>query len=170
MKARLTGVGIAAIGLTLFFLLIPLGIDTPGRVDHITLAPDFWPRIVSLILAAMGLWLILFPGPDDRGTDNRGPDNPKTNDPVSAPSIGFERRARLAAVLALLFGYYLAIDWLGMVLPGTILIASLSFLAGERRPLPLILPALCLPALLYAFFVHIAGVPIPLGIFEFLRG
>lgn len=160
MKARLTGVGILGIGLTLFFVLIPLGIDSPGRVDHITLAPDFWPRIVSMILAAMGLWLIVFPGPEDPDADKA----------VAAPNSRFKRRLRLGAVPALLFAHYLAIDWLGMVLPGMILIALLSLIAGQRRLLPLILPALCLPTLLYVFFVHVASVPIPLGVFEFLRG
>ncbi len=164
MKARLTGVGILIIGLTLFFLLIPMGIDSPGRVDHITLAPDFWPRIISLILAAMGILSILFPG---QGPGQGESDSDET---AAAAASTLSRSYRLGAVLASLFAYYFAIDWLGMVLPGMALILLLGLLAGERRPWPLIAPALCLPALLYVFFVHVANVPIPLGVFEFLRG
>ncbi|MBF2760193.1 MAG: tripartite tricarboxylate transporter TctB family protein [Ectothiorhodospiraceae bacterium AqS1] len=169
MKGRLTGFGILAIGLTLFFVLIPQGIDTPSRIDHITLAPDFWPRIVSAILAAMGLWLILFPGPDE-DADADADSDADTDNAAKDRSPIFGSQARLAAALTLLFAYYLAIDRLGMVLPGMILIALLSLIAGERRPWHLILPALCLPMLLYVFFVYMASVPIPLGVFEFLRG
>ena len=38
-RERLTGIGVLVLGLLIFFLLIPRGIDRPGSVEHAALAP-----------------------------------------------------------------------------------------------------------------------------------
>lgn len=53
-KERMVGGGVLVLGLMLFFVLIPSGIDSPGEVDHMTLSPDFWPRIISIMFAPWG--------------------------------------------------------------------------------------------------------------------
>ena len=68
--------------------------------------------------------------------------------------------------LGTLFAFYFLIPYLGMVAPGIAVILGLMVYAGERRwPLGLAI-AFCVPILLYVFFVHVASVPIPLGVFE----
>jgi len=78
--------------------------------------------------------------------------------------------AGLAVALGALFGFYALIPSLGMVVPGAALIFGLMAFGGERRWLLAAVVAAGVPLLLYAFFVHVAGIPIPLGVFETLRG
>jgi hypothetical protein len=56
------------------------------------------------------------------------------------------------------------------VVPGVALIFGLMVFGGERRWGLAATVAAGVPILLYAFFVHVAGIPIPLGVFETLRG
>ena len=156
---RLIGAGVTVLGLLLFFALIPAGIDTPGSVDHITLSPDFWPRIISVIFALMGLVLLIKPGKIPDGADD-------VIDPKSWPS----RLPRLAVVLTALFAFYFLIEHLGMVASGIVLIFGMMWFAGERRYWLMATIAVAVPLLLYFFFVQVANIPIPLGIFETLRG
>jgi len=55
-----------------------------------------------------------------------------------------------------------------MVVPGMALIFILMIFSGYRRWWLIILLSLLVPILLYGFFVHVANIPIPLGIFESL--
>ena len=73
-------------------------------------------------------------------------------------------------VLATLFVFYFLIDHLGMVVPGIAVIFGMMWFAGERRYALMATVAVVVPVLLYVFFVHVANIPIPLGIFESLRG
>ena len=76
----------------------------------------------------------------------------------------------LAVALGALFGFYVLIPSLGMVAPGVAVIFALMVFGGERRWGLAATVAAGVPILLYAFFVHVAGIPIPLGVFETLRG
>ena len=159
IRARLTGVGVALLGLLIFAVLIPWGIDQPGNVEHTALAPDFWPRIIAGAMMALGALLAVRPGPDDDDEDG------------SEDSGHWRQRLPgLAAALGALFGFYALIPSLGMVVPGVALIFGLMIFGGERRWLLAGVVAAAVPLLLYAFFVHVAGIPIPLGVFEILRG
>ena len=230
IRERLTGVGVALLGLLILFVLIPWGIDRPGNVEHAALAPDFWPRIIAAAMMVMGVLLAAGPVPeeDDTGVEDAGvvdgfvekpaagevedtggvEDTGVADGLVGKPAAGevedtggvedagvagrlvgkpaagevedtdgggdagpWRRRLPgLAAVLGTLFGFCVLIPSLGMVVPGMALIAGLTVLAGERRwPLVGVIAA-GVPILLYAFFVHVAGIPIPLGVFETLRG
>ena len=162
---RFTGVGVFALGMLLFFVLIPTGIDSPSKVDHISLSPDFWPRIISLIFAAMGL-LMLF-HPEHKAEE----DTTKTDDEAAVATLPLPARMlRFAVVLGALFCFYFAIPALGMVAPAIIFIFALMWFAGERRYATITIISAAVPLLLYGFFVHVANIPIPLGVFEFLRG
>lgn len=142
----------------MFFVLIPAGIDTPESVDHITLSPDFWPRIISIVFALMGLVTLVRPG-EISSVDE---------DEIDATSWS-SRLPRLIVVLATLFAYYFLIDHLGMVVPGIAVIFAMMWFAGERRFVLMGTVAVVVPVLLYLFFVHVASIPIPLGIFESMR-
>ena len=158
IRERLTGVGVALLGLAIFFVLIPWGIDQPGNVEHTALAPDFWPQIIAVIMMALGVLQALRPAPDD--DDEGGEDSRRW----------LHRVPGLAVALGALFGFYVLIPPLGMVVPGVAVIFALMVFGGERRWLLAATVAAGVPILLYAFFVHIAGIPIPLGVFETLRG
>jgi len=158
-KERMVGGGVLVLGLMLFFVLIPSGIDSPGEVDHMTLSPDFWPRIISIMFALMGLLIVIKPG-------EIPPEAEDAIDPASWPA----RLPRLAVVLIVLFAFYFLIDHLGMVVPGFAVIFGMMWFAGERRYPLMAAISFIVPLLLYFFFVHVANIPIPLGIFESLRG
>ena len=159
IRERLTGVGVALLGLVIFFVLIPWGIDQPGTVEHAALAPDFWPQIIAVIMMALGVLQALRPGPDDDDEDD-GEDSGRWRHRVPG----------LAVALGALFGFYVLIPSLGMVVPGMAVIFALMVFGGERRWGLAATVATGVPILLYAFFVHVAGIPIPLGVFETLRG
>ena len=156
-ESRLIGAVVAALGLITLFVLIPIGIVSPSDVGTLALAPEFWPMIIASLFTLMGMMLMFFPGKADPDA-SRGP-------------INFKRRAlRLAILFAALFGVYFAGPLLGMVVPAMLVIFGLSWLAGERRWKLLVALSLSIPILLTAFFIFIASIPIPLGIFEFVYG
>lgn len=154
-RERLTGFGVLILGILIFSVIIPHGVDRPGNVQHAALAPDFWPRIVAAIIALMGLLLIVRPTREEVADDD---------------DRWFQRLPGLAVTLGALFGFYFLIPHLGMVAPGTAVLLGLMIYAGERRwPLGIAV-AVGVPVLLYFFFSYIANIPIPLGVFESLRG
>jgi len=159
---RFIGGGVLALGAAVFFWLIPAGVDSPANVAHLSLAPDFWPRIIAVVLALTGLLLVLNPGAAAVH------ESPSHESP--APSSTVARVLRLGVVLAMLFGFYVLIPHLGMVVPGMAFIFALMGFAGERRWRLMAAVAVGVPLLLYVFFTQVAGVPIPLGVFESLRG
>ena len=159
-RERLTGIGALVFGLLIFFVLIPAGIDRPGSVEHAALAPDFWPKIIAAIIIAMGLLLTVKPAVEE---DEDGEDG--------GDAVPWRQRLPgLAVALGTLFAFYFLIPLLGMVVPGMVMAFGLMVYAGERRWPRSIAIAAGVPILLYFFFVYVASIPIPLGVFESLRG
>ena len=159
-RERLTGIGVLILGLLIFFLLIPRGIDQPGSVEHAALAPDFWPKIIAAIIIVMGLLLTVKPAKEeDEESEDAGDAVP-----------WLQRLPGLAVALGTLFAFYFLIPLLGMVVPGIVMALGLMVYAGERRWPRGIAIAAGVPILLYFFFVYVASIPIPLGVFESLRG
>jgi len=167
MRERIIGGGVLALGAAVFFWLIPAGVDSPANVAHLSLAPDFWPRIIAAGLALFGLLLMLKPGAAavDESPSHASP----SHESPGRPSTG-ARVLRLGVVLASLFGFYALIPVAGMVVPGVVFIFALMGFAGERRWRLMVAVAVAAPLLLYAFFTQVAGIPIPLGVFEAWRG
>ena len=160
IRERLIGVGVALLGFLIFSVLIPWGIDQPGNIEHAALAPDFWPQIIAAVMMALGALQAFRPAPDD-----------EDDDPGGEVSVRWlHRLPGLALALGSLFGFYVLIPTLGMVVPGMAVILGLMVFGGERRWLLAATVAAGVPLLLYAFFVHVASIPIPLGVFETLRG
>ena len=159
-RERLTGIGVLVLGLLIFFLLIPLGIDQPGSVEHAALAPNFWPKIIAAIIILMGLFLTIKPAKDEDDDIEDGGD----------AGGWLQRLPGLAVALGTLFAFYFLIPLLGMVVPGMVMAFGLMVYAGERRWSRGIAIAAGVPILLYFFFVYVASIPIPLGVFESLRG
>ena len=173
IRERLTGIGVLLLGLLIFFVLIPIGIDRPGNVEHAALAPDFWPRIVAAIIALMGLLLAVGPASEEegeRGADEGEAGEGRGNGAGAAATRWPQRLPGLTVTLGALFAFYFLIPSLGMVAPGAALAFGLMVYAGERRWPRGIAIAAGIPILLYVFFVYVASIPIPLGVFESLIG
>ena len=122
IRERVTGAGVALLGLLIFTVLIPWGIDQPGNVEHTALAPDFWPQIIAVIMMVLGVLQAIRPAPDDEDED--GGEN---------SGRWLHRLPGLAVALGGLFGFYALIPSLGMVVPGAALIFGLMVFGGERR-------------------------------------
>lgn len=160
---RLTGIFFLVLSILAYFVLIPKGIVVPSNIGHFTTSPSFWPNIVIVIIALMSLLLML---PEKDIVDLKEEDVEKAKDELQ--TSWKTRIPRLLIILALLFAFYYSIEQFGMVVPGMALIFILMIFSGYRRWWLIILLSLLVPILLYGFFVHVANIPIPLGIFESL--
>lgn len=150
---RISGLIVTGFGLVLWLVVLPFGIDSPTEISHPALAPEFWPNIIAVVIMVSGVWLCFS----------------RAEVPVTPPDR-LTRWRRVGLAMGLLLAFYYTIPLLGMVLPGMLLMVAFMYFAGERRwPLMLLL-AFGVPMGLYAFFTFVASIPIPLGMFEFLRG
>ncbi len=156
-ESRFIGVAVAALGLIALFVLIPIGVVSPANVDVVALAPEFWPTIIASVLALAGVVLAIFPARAD-------------SEETVPPRRYGRRTARLSILLTIVLAVYFSVPYLGMVLPAMLMIFALSYFAGERRPAVLAGLSLIMPAALTGFFIVIANIPIPLGVFEFVYG
>ena len=151
------GIGLATVALALLilFVAIPFGIVTPKSVNSIFLSPIFWPSVLGICLLIIGAaltgqsWLRL------GGV---------------AETEEFERFDggavyRLVGFLAIIVVYYLLIPLLGMVWSSTLAFAATVFLTNAGSKIVGLVCAVALPILLFAFFYHVAAVPIPQGAF-----
>lgn len=146
-------IGLAAIAFSLFliFVGIPNGVTTPGNVRNIVLSPVFWPYTVAGILAVGGIGMVLV---SRRLTD--------------AEHEGFlggvdGAALRLALVTVLMVAFMLATPVLGMVWTSMLAFILTALLVKTRHPVAAAITAVLAPLVLYAFFVHVAGVSIPQG-------
>ena len=169
-------VGIAIVMVSVFgwLIVIPIGIVLPAGIEIQALSPDFWPLIVVGMMAMAGGSLALQGAINWRKAirQNRSHEPHRmeceTEGSVKELPIG-QAAVRVAVVIATLFLLYYAIPQIGMVVANMMLLVFLTWFAGERR-FKIILPmAIALPLVLYIFFVYVANVPIPLGVFEALR-
>ena len=160
LKLRIEGLVVVGLGLLTLFVLIPIGIVSPGDVDVLALAPEFWPLIVASLFTLSGIIMAIKP------FEEKQDDEEEAEEPIPWP----ERLPRLAIILGVLFGFYFLAPYLGFVIPGIVLIAGLAWFASERRVGMTVLISIIPPVLLYVFFVIIANIPIPLGMFEFIHG
>lgn len=148
------GLLLGAIGLVFILILIPHGVVEPRKVKYAALSPSYYPRIVAIALLGLGMLVAV------RGfLEHRQADEP---DAMARPDAG----VRIAAVFCLLGLYAVLIGTVGFVLMSALVLAALTFLAGERRLWLIAANAVVLPFVLYFFFVEIANIPIPAGVLE----
>ncbi|MEH6627730.1 MAG: tripartite tricarboxylate transporter TctB family protein [Motiliproteus sp.] len=155
----LIGGSVVALALIGILVIIPSGIVSPGAVEIEALSPAFWPQVVLIGLAIAG-GIILFQGFFPSATDCQ-------DDDISEPTLALPVViAKLIIAVTVLFSFYYAIDYVGIVLSSIVTLIILMLLGGERRPILLSLVAVILPVLLFYFFTYVANVPLPLGLFE----
>jgi putative tricarboxylic transport membrane protein len=160
------GIAAAAIAAIGWFVVIPLGIEVPQNIKITALSPDFWPRIVMAILAIAGAVIAIQAFFESRGAD---PENAPANDEETVEHPPAVLAGRVIFALALLFVFYAGIFQLGIVVCSALIIVVFTFVLGQRQWKYILPLAVALPLVLYFFFVHVAQVPMPLGVFEVLR-
>ena len=166
----ITIIVLAAIGA---FIAIPVGIVMPENIAVLALAPDFWPLIVVAMAGLAGVAIAVH-GVADLRQSRHAEATPMLSDDYALDIDRDERPflealMRVAITIAVLFALYFAIPLAGIVLCTSAVLVFLTFFAGERRWRIILPVAVLLPLLLYVFFVHIANVPMPLGVFEAFR-
>lgn len=155
--SALAGAVYLLLGMFVVFVLIPVGVDEPSNVEFAVLAPSYWPRVICIVLAMLGIGMLIRRGLEVRRGDLGEPAETSLSDMILW---------RVGLVIAGTFALYGVLETLGFVLTGIIALLCLMLLAGERRPLHLAIISLAVPLALYFFFTKAASIPIPAGILE----
>jgi putative tricarboxylic transport membrane protein len=155
-KDLMVGLLLALLGLIFLVALIPFGIVEPRKVKYIAMSPSFYPRLVAIALLLFGLAISVrayFQGYATSEAD---------------PSWRQDAWLRVGLVFIFLTAMALLLGLLGFIISSAIAIATLCYLAGERRPYLIALLAIITPLALYYFFVKVALIPIPAGLLKSL--
>ena len=154
------GFGIALIAFVFAYWVIPAAVVRPPNVKSIVLLPSFLPYALTVGVGALGFVCGLqacfgagVPSEDGEGLQ------PSRNWPL--------RLLSLAAVLA---GYYLLPDVVGMLGISILSMVILLWAGGERSIIRGGLVAVLLPLGVYLFFSKVAQVPLPEGAIFTLSG
>lgn len=148
-----SGLGCIILALLLWFYLIPSAIVVPQSIDNIALSPAFWPRIISIVMLLAGIVACI-----------------KNRKVLRLPGLAVTFRIgagyiKLSVALLIIFGYYFAIDIIGIRLSSIICLFSLITLCSPRHWLSALIIAITIPTLLSLFFTEVANVYLPEGIF-----
>lgn len=167
------GGGIIVLAMLGYFVLIPVGIDSPNSVPFLALAPAFWPNIIMALLVLLGLLLLiqgLMAIRSDASQNSTMPPQQVTDQSEINPSDSQHAGRPLiaSAAIILLFVYYAALQTLGFVAASMLILPIYMLLAGVRNYLLIGLLGIGLPVGLYFFFTTVARVALPLGVFETL--
>jgi hypothetical protein len=146
------------LGLAVIFLLIPHGVVEPRKVKFAALSPSYYPRIVAICLAVLGLAVTIrsLSWRSDFRTEATG-----LSDKAGKHPNAF---VRIAMFFAIMLFFAIAIKPLGFLITSAIAMLASMILAGERRPALIATLSIALPLLLYFFFLKVAGIPIPTGV------
>ncbi|MGF1445974.1 MAG: tripartite tricarboxylate transporter TctB family protein [Pikeienuella sp.] len=154
-RTRLLALGTVALALALLSVVIPEGVVVGPGLPWI-LRGDLWPTVIAscLLAAGAGLGLATYladpaPEPGDDATQA-----------ASAPGL-----MRLVGLGAVLLGLAFGVGTFGMVWTSLLGFWAIALLIRARPLWVALLVGALLPLLLYGFFSHFAGVPIPQGIF-----
>ena len=149
----------------LLAVLIPLGVQLPKSNKILALSPDFWMKIIVWSTLVLGL-VILYrgivharrePGPDELAAIE---EELRHYHPLGRAI------SRAATAVVGLIVYFFLIDWIGIVAASVMAIIGFVLLCGERRWKIFLPLATLLPVALYYFFLKVASIPMPLGIFN----
>ncbi|MFA3918705.1 tripartite tricarboxylate transporter TctB family protein [Ruegeria hyattellae] len=151
------------LGVLTIVILIPSGVDSPGNVEISALSPEFWPRVIALAVVFVALCLVAesyflkIPAAD--------PDEDAEADAIYQLDT-LPGTLRTVILIFALFLFYFALTTLGVVASSIVLMLSMMLFFGERKWYFIVPISVLLPIFLYLFFLHVAGVPMPLGMFE----
>lgn len=153
------GGGVTLLALITIGVIIPYGVTDPGTVEFMELAPAFWPQIIMILLALIGTGIMgseIYLSQKKQAVDDIE-EASEEKYPITILAI------RFIVAFGLLFLTYLFIEYLGMVLSTAISLACFMLLGKVRDWKMIIGLSVFLPCFLYAFFVYVANVPLPIG-------
>ena len=152
---RILGLAAAAFGAALFFIVIPIGVETVGSEDvGLLLRQDFWPRTIAALMVALGLAVAIF-------RLRSGAERPK---PAPGPRI---RPMGVLAIFAVIAAVALAGTSVGLLIPSMVVFLIAAFSIDGGHPVTKLTFAVIVPLVLALFFDKVAGISLPLGpIFE----
>jgi hypothetical protein len=171
----LAGAAVALFAVTGLAYLIPVGVKSPPNVKVPALAPEFWPTIIlwlmlafAVVILVQGVVAVMRTGTNEAPEQNALAEEDTVNGSHGDASSS-ARMLRTIAAIGLLFAYQALIDVIGMLAVSILACLAFTILSGERRYKIFVPVAVLLPTILYYFFTKVAGVPLPLGIFEELN-
>lgn len=158
------GLVLVSLCILLLTVLIPIGVQVPSSNKVLALSPDFWMKIIVYSTLFIGS-IILYKGIKRARAGLDEEEIAEVEDELQHKhKFG---RAVLGALTAVagLFVYLYLIDLIGMIAASIIAFLGFVLLSGERRLMIAIPLGVVLPFGLYYFFLKVAGIPMPLGIF-----
>ena len=159
------GLILLVVSLVGMFVLIPNGVDSPGEVEFRALSPSFWPSIVIAVVGLCGA-TIFVQGFLRRNESAEQAEALADDDEDEVQNVIWNK---YIITIIVLFAFYYSIQYIGLPLAAMIVLPFFIIFGGERKVLNYLPIALILPTVLYLFFVYVASVPIPLGLFEAFR-
>jgi len=136
--------------------VIPGGVTTPASVVHLPLSPAFLPYVLT---AGVGIFALIH-----MLEAIYAPHIPPDDEGGGGLHASWKSRGLMLSVLLLI--YLLLPERLGMLITSILVTIALLAIGGERRPRILFGVGISVPLLVYLFFVFVAQVRMPLGIFE----
>jgi len=147
----ISGSLILIFGLVMIFVIVPIEINSSSEYG---LDPKFFPVALLWLVIAMAALLVL----------TRLPTAP---DPADAePLIGRRNWIFIAAVTVLLLLLFIAIEKIGFIVAGVLMIALLMFaLSGrDRNWIEIAAVSLIAPVTIYYTLYHLFSVQLPAGV------
>lgn len=162
-KDLITAILFIVLGLTAIFALIPSGVIVPGSVQISALSPDFWPYTIAwgVVISSCFLLLETFMLKVPEGDEDASED-------AEYKLATLPATLRIVILIFALFLFYFALTTVGIVAGSVVLMPAMMLYFGERQWKYIIPLSILIPIGLYLFFLHVAGIPMPLGIFETL--
>ena len=150
-KNFISGLIFLTLGVVLYFILIPFGIDEPKKIKYQALSPSYYPNIVAIILIFLGIIISI----KAKFFDNIVflENNLRTD---------FLKRYFTIFIVLLIFANLL--NPLGFIISSTLVLFYTFYFAEEKNYFLITILSLTFPLLLYFIFLKIARIPIPTGL------
>ena len=149
-KNLISGLIFLTLGVVLYFILIPFGIDEPKKIKYQALSPSYYPNIVAIILIFLGIIISI----KAKFFDNIVflENNLRTD---------FLKRYFTIFIVLVIFANLL--NPLASIISSTLVLFYIFYFAEEKNYFLITILSLTFPLLLYFIFLKIARIPIPTG-------
>lgn len=140
--------------------------DVPAMTATDNLGGRFFPRLISgaMMVASLGLLITGLMGIEISAGTARAPTEAEESAAARADQLSIgPGEVRLGLFVVVMALYVAALPWLGYLLASVIAFAVMLVLAGERRPLAVVLGAPGITVLLYLLFAVLFGQNVPEG-------
>lgn len=148
----ITGAGLFAASLIIFFYLIPTFVSGG---THTELSPRFFPRVATILLGLLSLLMMISSARALKQSDELG---------GLRRLLAYRPSCTLSWPVVItvfcLCAYFLLFEHLGFLISTPPVVAVMMWLFGQRRPLRIILISLILTGVIYTLFTYALKVPL----------